>query len=501
MAIDLFIAYQFYQKKTAKEIELHEASKTIEQKLHLRDQNQAKLELILDMTAELERHVQQLNADVLLSCREAERDMFDQYGEQFRTLTLAGTIMLISLITVLIQGVLASPPGPPVTIITNSTTNSTFTTFYDDDYDHYSNINTIYTCYAIANAGALTCIILSIILSTEIVAKTASKMYRRGRDYRNILTKESRQQKISHQKFKAFFSKIRSQMSVDEVNAEWHNNDEYRKIMDDRNRHLRHTRDFLGNSKYKSKAIIPVGKRSSSFSSEAGSIEPTTPTPAPTPLASSVPFQRPTISNAFQFNSQSFRLPKFTSIDNELGSSRSTSFKLPTKHSQNFDELWKRHWRFRGELAVLFFYIGTSLMMTAHVLYMWSSFLYHFHTIIASFIAVGFLVGAMMIGFGIFIYLNYKSYQECQKTAQSNDTLNSRDSIFQWNSTRGLPKMSSLRSIFQSAPSARSVFGRQASMRFRGRSGSTPVPRNADAADEASGSTAINMTPSTPSDS
>ena len=61
-----------------------------------------------NMIVDMERHFQQLNADLLSATRASERDMYDQRNKQCQTLILASTIMLSTLISIIIQGRLPS---------------------------------------------------------------------------------------------------------------------------------------------------------------------------------------------------------------------------------------------------------------------------------------------------------------------------------------------------------------------------------------------------------
>jgi hypothetical protein len=57
----------------------------------------------MELFTSLEKHFQQLNADLIGSSKESERDMFDQRNQQFQTILLASSVMFSALSTVIIQ--------------------------------------------------------------------------------------------------------------------------------------------------------------------------------------------------------------------------------------------------------------------------------------------------------------------------------------------------------------------------------------------------------------
>ena len=63
---------------------------------------------LLELFHNLEQHFQQLNADLIASTRESERDMFDQRNQAFQTIILSSSVMFSALSTVIVQGYLDS---------------------------------------------------------------------------------------------------------------------------------------------------------------------------------------------------------------------------------------------------------------------------------------------------------------------------------------------------------------------------------------------------------
>ena len=109
---------------------------------------------LLNIFTDMERHFQQLNADLLANNKESERDMYDQRNQQSQTLIIASTIMLLALVSVLIQGYLPD------------------------------NIETaIYLTYAIANAGSLALLFITTIIYFQVILLASTFMYKRSRQH------------------------------------------------------------------------------------------------------------------------------------------------------------------------------------------------------------------------------------------------------------------------------------------------------------------------------
>ena len=134
--------------------EMKLAEKQFEEKERL-----AKQIYLVDKFSEIEQHFQQLNADLLAAAKESERDMWDQRNQQFSNIVLATTIIMTGLITVLVQGVL--PPGCS---------------------------NFIKVSYSIANSFSIGLLIICAVLSSEIVLRASSFMFKRTKTYSDAVS-------------------------------------------------------------------------------------------------------------------------------------------------------------------------------------------------------------------------------------------------------------------------------------------------------------------------
>ena len=59
---------------------------------------------LLQLFSDLEQHFHQLNADLIASTREGERDMYDQRNQGLQTIILASSVMFAALSTLLVEG-------------------------------------------------------------------------------------------------------------------------------------------------------------------------------------------------------------------------------------------------------------------------------------------------------------------------------------------------------------------------------------------------------------
>lgn len=116
-------SYQLRQEKLhhAEGIELdkaqHQAEMKKTQEIHEAEVAEARRLCIAERNTELKQHFQALNADLINSNREAERDMYEQRNSQFQTIIVASTVMFGALCTVIIEGNLPLETGKVETII------------------------------------------------------------------------------------------------------------------------------------------------------------------------------------------------------------------------------------------------------------------------------------------------------------------------------------------------------------------------------------------------
>lgn len=140
---------------------------------HIKEMLATKQAFLLNRYVDIEQHFQQLNADLVVISKESERDMFDQRQQEMQTMVIAATVMLSNLITVLIQGTLSNLPD-------SASLNSTTVLLLNQPA---LTIDYVVDAYSIANAGSLAFLVVSIVLSVEIMIRSSSFMYRNSEDY------------------------------------------------------------------------------------------------------------------------------------------------------------------------------------------------------------------------------------------------------------------------------------------------------------------------------
>ena len=154
----LYQSTKIHEKETATSKSLHREALLKSQRHHDENVRIAKQSYLMESATALEQHFQQLNADLLHSSRESERDMFDQRNQQFQTIILASSVMLSALSTVIIQGYL------PLT---------------SSDF--------IIISYGLTGSLSFAFLFLCIVMCIEVVTRASSFMYRRAKKHTESL--------------------------------------------------------------------------------------------------------------------------------------------------------------------------------------------------------------------------------------------------------------------------------------------------------------------------
>jgi hypothetical protein len=159
-AFGLYQQNRLHKTELEKAWERHDHATKVSESLLSRSLTETKRYYLLELYNNLEQHFQQLNADLIASCKEAERDMFDQRNQSLQTIILSSSVMFGALSTAIVNG----------TLIEGS---SSFIVWGFG------------TCSALS-FGAL---FLSIVLCIETVMRASLFMYKRAQLYTNLLQK------------------------------------------------------------------------------------------------------------------------------------------------------------------------------------------------------------------------------------------------------------------------------------------------------------------------
>lgn len=142
----------------------HKVEKDTSQWQHKEGLFTDKKNYLITMFADIESYIQELNANLLSSTLDAERDMVDQRNQQFQTILIAGTIMLGATIGVLFQA-----PLPQTS----------------DDY--------IVGVYATSIAASIMLLFISVGLCVKVISLVSRYMYRYSERNMNYVRRASKE--------------------------------------------------------------------------------------------------------------------------------------------------------------------------------------------------------------------------------------------------------------------------------------------------------------------
>lgn len=155
----IFTNLSLHSRESAMSREIHLKVLEQERRQHMAALRVQKQAYLMESSTTLEQHFQTLDADLLNSSRESERDMFDQRSQQFQTVILASTVMFTSLTMVIVQGVLPDTTSSALKV-----------------------------AYAITGSLSFSFLFLTIVTSIEVINRASVFMYKRSRKHaRNLL--------------------------------------------------------------------------------------------------------------------------------------------------------------------------------------------------------------------------------------------------------------------------------------------------------------------------
>ena len=163
-----------HKKEAHCTLERHEEEIKVEHDIHGKALKMSKQTYLMAAFSSLEKHFQQLTADLINSSRESENDMFDQRNQSFQTIILSASVMFSSLATVIIQGFLPKNAGVE-----------------------------LYVLYAITCSFSFLFLFLSIVLCIEVILRASNFMVYRA-------SQHTLQLKESIKKAKEMMKEIRS---------------------------------------------------------------------------------------------------------------------------------------------------------------------------------------------------------------------------------------------------------------------------------------------------
>ena len=195
----------YHQKELERSKEKHEKIMTKAKENHNNSMVNTKKTYLLELFYSLDQHFLQLNADLISSGKESERDMFDQRSQNFQTLILAASVMFSALATVISQGYLPytlDKKTIPVAAtflggnITDAIVGQNYTaTSVDNDSRGIYVDPAIYTSYALFCGLSFGSLFLTVVISSEIIQLASEFMYKRDKRNSDILRSALRETK------------------------------------------------------------------------------------------------------------------------------------------------------------------------------------------------------------------------------------------------------------------------------------------------------------------
>ena len=166
IADPLVAAYGVYQSRINHTAELSYNSEKFDEALklaryhHAVDISNTQKTYLLELYYSLKQHFQQLNADLISSGRESERDMFDQRNQIMQTIILASSVMFSALSNVIVQA--SIPQKTPSEVLIS--------------YAFFFSISFVF-------------LFVAIIISLEVIRRSSEYMYKSSKNHSMRLEK------------------------------------------------------------------------------------------------------------------------------------------------------------------------------------------------------------------------------------------------------------------------------------------------------------------------
>eukprot|EP01033_Poteriospumella_lacustris_P015682 gene15682-11223_t len=374
-------ARQHHVEQLSQSRKHHEVEIDLAVKQHKKNLVETKRVYLLELFTNLEQHFQQLNADLISSSKEAERDMFDQRNQNFQTIILASSVMFTALSTVIIDGGLPSRTTEGLIV-----------------------------AFALTSALSFAFLFLSMVICMELVMRASSFMYRRARNHTEQLRQAIKDTKLM----------------MEELRNGTRNKDEFRHG----NGSVREDHPVDNNGCDKPGDLSPAVSDPLSTATGEGlaqrGLNSKTPTMS-SMASSSVPPHKPRKHRALaeldeegldrEWRNHETELQKFLA-ERERINDATALLGVDEKYYQNqapgddtvsvdreravnrksFQEFWNESCKFWAELSILFFYGGTVNLLLAIMIFMWSQFLHAYHSLIGAVIAISLISFTLVLG-------------------------------------------------------------------------------------------------------
>jgi uncharacterized membrane protein len=332
-AFGLYQQNRLHKTELEKARERHEVALAVSQNLLSKSLTETKRYYLLELYNNLEQHFQQLNADLIASCKEAERDMFDQRNQSLQTIILSSSVMFGALSTAIVNG----------TLIDGS---SSF----------------IVWGFGICSALSFGALFLSIVLCIETVMRASLFMYRRAQLYTDLLrnaidgTRKIMDGMRQHTEYESNAEKIRkiSQMPEEELEKEFKNHEkiirEYLKHRENIN-----TRAAMLRSGRRARNVQSIPRNGNGNGDDSG------------------------ISSILR-NRRGEHPGSPTGVSIKSNDSLFSGSSEEISVQMTFNEFWDEKCQWYASKAFGLFYFGTGTLLITIAFYLYSKFYYQYHT-------------------------------------------------------------------------------------------------------------------------
>lgn len=142
---------ELFHKSQSVEQSRHEIELELTREQHRKQLLTAKQMFLINTFTDIEQYCQELNENLISSTRDSERDMVDQRNQQFQTILVASTIMLLAIMNILVQSSLPLEANQAVKI-----------------------------AFAVSNAGSILFIVLNTLFCVQLIYRVTQFMYRKS---------------------------------------------------------------------------------------------------------------------------------------------------------------------------------------------------------------------------------------------------------------------------------------------------------------------------------
>lgn len=303
----------------------------------------AKQTYLISAFTDLERYCQELNENLMNSSKDAERDMVDQRSQQFQTILIAGTIMITSVMNVFVQGQLPT------------------------ESDEISKL-----AFAVSNTGSIVFIGINLLLCIQLVYRVSQFMYRRSESNLTNLSDAMNETK-------RMMANIRGE-TTDPPERNCRKDDEGplpSELNDDDSDRIRFSKQPL--------------QRQQSAKGKKGDNESTIRKRISTMTSDELDKQ---------WEKHEAEIHAYLHRRSAINERR----ELARFGAVSFENYWNKYCRDTGYMALVSFYIGTSLTLIATMVYMWSIYLHKYNSF------AGAIVGVITIGISLVVCIGFAVY-------------------------------------------------------------------------------------------